>query len=210
MEIVFIKQILEIQYGITNEIVGLYPFGSVVYETQTEKSDYDFVVIIDKDGYEYIQFESKDLDLHIMTIDHYKVLLHKHDLMALETFFNPKPIIQFEPEFKNQFRVDNYKLRHIISAAASNSWVKAKKKIMWEKEDTWTGYKSLFHSLRILGFGRQLAALGNIDTFTYKNAYWNRILHMVENGYTPDEILTHFKPIYNQMATEFRKYAPKR
>ncbi|KAL9646506.1 hypothetical protein ABK040_006565 [Willaertia magna] len=54
--------------------------------------------------------------------------------------------------------------RKPISAKSNNSFVKAKKKIIVEKELK-IGLKSLFHSLRILHFGIQIAKHGKIINF---------------------------------------------
>lgn len=104
-----------------DEIVGLYPYGSVLYGSTHEKSDYDFVVIIKSEETVYEHHSSNDYDIHVLSIDKYLELLDNHNILALETHFNPFPII----EFKTDFTLDLVKLRHKISAVVSNSWGKS-------------------------------------------------------------------------------------
>ena len=200
-----IKTILLETYKIPfDKILGIYPFGSITYGTVTEKSDHDFVVIADMD-IDYIQHESEMIDAHIMSVHRYKKMLEDHDIMALEVYFNPMPIKKFETEFK----LNLPQLRRKISATVSNSWVKAKKKVTLENEDTWTGYKSLFHSMRILDFGIQLAESGNIGDFQRVTHLWREILMKVGNGENFIDIMEFYKYHQNNRATYFRQLAPK-
>lgn len=185
-------------------ILGIYPFGSITYGTVTERSDHDFVVIVDMDV-DYIQHESEMIDAHIMSLRRYKKMLADHDIMALETYFNPMAIKRVD----TQFELNLPELRKKISAIVSNSWVKAKKKVTLENEDSWSGYKSLFHSMRILDFGIQLAETGRIGDFQRVTHLWYEILEKVSSGEDFIKIMEHFKPYQNSRATYFRQLAPK-
>lgn len=205
MKLLLIESLLSVNYDIpSDKVVGVYSFGSSTYGTQTDQSDSDFVIIVDMKK-DYIQHESKTVDMHIMSIDYFKQKLNDHDIMALETYFNPTPIKKFETGFE----LDLVKLRHQVSSVVSNSWVKAKKKVSLENEDSWIGWKSLFHSLRILDFGIQIAKYGKITDYTCMVSLWHDILYMVKENKTIEEIMKHYKPIYNANRTEFRKLAPK-
>lgn len=187
-----------------DKILGIYPFGSITYNTVTDRSDHDFVVIVDMDV-DYIQHESDMIDVHIISETRYKKMLVEHDIMALETYFNPMPIKKFDTEFK----LNLPQLRQKISAIVSNSWVKAKKKVTLENEDTYSGYKSLFHAIRILDFGIQLAETGKIIDFKRSSHIWDEILMKVNNGEDFLDIMKFFKFHQNHQASYFRKLAPK-
>ena len=72
----------------TKDILGIYTYGSRTYNTQNENSDLDYVVILsdyselfsNRDS--YIQYESNDLDLHLMSESHYKNLLKEEDVLS--------------------------------------------------------------------------------------------------------------------------------
>lgn len=206
LEIVLVKTVLKSHFDIDpDKLKGLYYYGSINYGTNQENSDYDFVAIVDMNNNDYLQYETPDVDIHIISINHYKTLLKQHDIMALETFFNPTPIIPYSTEFE----LDLKTLRHKISAIVSNSWVKAKKKVNLLGEDDYIGYKSLFHSIRILDFAVQLAETGKINDFQKMKPIWNEINFLVYAGKSIDEIMAHFKPNHNAMASKFRALAPK-
>lgn len=102
--------------------------------------------------------------------------------------------------------LDVTKLRHALSEKASHSFVKAKKKIDKEK-DYYIGRKSLFHSLRILTFGTQIAEMGAIVDYSAANHHWFDILN--EPYYEWSWFDSKYGPVYNELATRFRKVAPK-
>lgn len=189
-------------------IVGIYPYGSLVYGTSSENSDYDFVVIVDMSE-DYLQYESENVDIHFMSIDHYKSLLKQHDIMALECFYNPSPIMKYETEFELHLPT----LRKKISAICSNSWAKAGKKMNLPDESDYIGLKSLFHSFRILSYGIQLAKDGEIRFSncgimgTCQN-FFRELTYQFEHGDRWDEFKDRYKLDHNAMATQFRALAP--
>ena len=93
-----------------------------------------------------------------------------------------------------------------MSQKANHSFVKAKKKIEVEK-DYYVGWKSLFHSLRILVFGIQIAKEGCISDYSAANDYWHEIREA--NQYDWSYFKSKYQPEHNRLATEFRKLAPK-
>ena len=206
IESILVEYILKSEYQLSTTIIGLIPFGSITYGTITETSDRDMVVIVDHPTDLYIQYETNELDLHIMSLDTFRTRLYSHDILALEVYYNTSPIIALE---HIDFVVDKVKLRHTISAVVSNSWVKAKKKVMLSNEDNWLGYKSLFHSIRILDFGIQLASEGKISDYKRHQPTWDKIMSMVDDNTSMHDMMQHFKPSHNKNATYFRELAPK-
>jgi len=76
--------------------------------------------------------------------------------------------------------------------------------------------KSLWHSIRIVDFGTQIAKYGFIKDYESVNHYYNKI----NNDYLKfdsfeirkdfwDFIHNKYKPIFNNYLKEFRKFAPK-
>lgn len=193
----------------SNKIVGIYPYGSILYGTANEKSDLDLVVIVDMSEEDYLQYESQEYDIHYMSINHYKKKLEEHDIMALECFYNNNPILKYSVDFE----LNKPQLRKKISAICNNSWAKAGKKLELVDEDDYIGLKSLFHSFRILSFGINLASkneinytkIGDIDALDF----WNEILNYYAEGYRWEEFKLKYKQQHNNMATKFRELAPK-
>lgn len=190
-------------YGLRDEDLILVPYGSRVYGTHSEKSDYDYMAIVPENrradtGTEYRRNET---NIHIYNRRDWQDQLDRHKIHALEGWFHPDG--QVRKEF--QWKLNLFKLRQALSEKASHSFVKAKKKIEKEK-DFYIGWKSLFHSLRILDFGIQIASKGKIENFGSANQHWTDILNAQQ--YNWEYFKEKYQPEYNRLATEFRKLAP--
>jgi len=197
------------------DIKGLYIYGSRLWETDDEDSDLDYVVILSDSSHiwevrkgGHYQKESDDIDLHILSETKYKELLEDCDEMALSIYFQEYPLIKYE----YSFNINLANLRKSFSTKANNSYVKAKKKL--QDGEIRIAYKSLYHSLRILDFGRKIAECSLTNEKIYdmtsfgENIEWFKQCFEVEK--MPwEEIHKIFKPIYNSYATEFKKLAPK-
>ena len=215
---------LEIMQGI--KVLQVCKWGSHLYGTITKKSDHDIVAIFDTDKeiYDIIQTKdypnlfnySYDKDLHIISKTTFQRLLNEHDIMAMEIYFNKHNWV--DDFFTFNLNLDT--LRRKISAVCSNSWSKARKKLDIPEEDDYIGLKSLFHSIRILSYGIDIARDGNID---FKNVLintdtgekiscsnlWNRILQKYESGWRWKEFKAEYTSLQNSNATFFRTLAPK-
>lgn len=201
-------------------------YGSTVYGTRTDKSDIDIIAICDSGedlytiyqskGYPEFSDYSRPVDLHVISARTFQELLEEHHIMALETYY------QMHPDDKElfEFSLDLDKLRRKISAVCSNSWSKARKKLDIPEEDDYLGLKSLFHSIRILSYGIDIARDGEID---FKNVlidaatgekiscsnFWHRIQQKYESGWRWKEFKAKYTPLQNSNATLFRLLAPK-
>lgn len=190
-------------YGLRDCDVMLIPYGSRVYQTHMAQSDYDYIAIVPENrradtGTEY---NYDDLNVHIYNRYDFQEQLNRHKIHAMEAYFHP--------EFTD--RTFKWKLvlpilRDSISGKSSHSFVKAKKKISVE-HDFYIGWKSLFHSLRIVMFGTQIASKGKIFDYSAANKHWAEIIETKEIDWAV--LKEKYQPIYNELATEFRKLAPK-
>lgn len=187
-----IKEIIK-QYPNCN----VYTYGSRVYNTQSDKSDFDFIVV----G-ETILTESKNTswgDLHLFSKQDFVQKIKEHEISALECLFLPSHLKQ--EIFQIDFTLNSEILRHSISQKSSNSWVKAKKKLEVEKE-LYIAQKSLFHSLRILTFGIELAQTGKIFNYN-QSQLWKTVIDC------PPEKWSSLKPLYNSLKSKFKEVCPK-
>lgn len=201
IEQVLVEEVLQGHFGLEpTTIVGICEFGSTVYGTTTESSDRDYVVIVDNPNITHRQYTSINLDIHILSVEVYRQMLEDCDILALEVHFNPNHI----KEYRLDIVLNQDKLRRSISSTVSNSWVKAKKKVILAGENSHIGYKSLFHSIRILDFGIQIATHGKIFDFHSKTYVWSQIMEFVQQGKSIQDIMNHFKPEQNKAATLFR------
>jgi predicted nucleotidyltransferase len=179
---------------------NIYLYGSHVYQTNNDKSDYDFIIVGE---HETNSVKTELGDLHFYSRSDFNQLLQSHEISALECFFLPQ---EFKKEtFPLSWQLDLDKLRASCSQKASNSWVKAKKKLQVENEP-YLAQKSLFHSLRILKFATEIAATGKLSNFE-STSLWQEVSSLPLNWNTWSD---KFKPQYNSLKSEFKKIAPKK
>lgn len=186
-----------------SDILDVFPYGSRVYKTARKNSDYDFIVITQKKIND--QYSDRLININYYTLNEHQGRLNNHEISALECYFLPD---EFRIKHSNiyGFKLDLVKLRHSLSAKSSNSWVKAKKKLIVEKDyDLDLGRKSLFHSFRIIDYGIQIADHGRIIDYGSCNALFDEIM----NCYTWEQMFDEYKQRYNELCSEFRKVAPK-
>ena len=199
-----IKEILNQNNIQSAKILNIYSYGSRVYKTNSVYSDYDFIVVISSSSSgNYFQFIENDINITVYDLPLFIEKLNNHDVDVLECFFLP---IEFklQENIKLDLNIDLMKLRQSFSKVASNSWVKAKKKMIVEKEP-YIGKKSLFHSMRILMFGCQIAKQGKITNYSESNYIWERLSKMNDDYVSIEK---YFKPGYNALGTLFRGVAP--
>lgn len=200
---------IEKHFNIKKEnITNIYIFGSSLYKTVKFNSDIDVLVIV-KDKLSELNCQEKKsgtYDFHINTETEFLKNLNEHHIKSLECIYSP---IEFKLKEENlNFKLDKIKLRHSISSISNNSWAKANKKINMENEDTYIGFKSLFHSLRIINFGIQLCKNNEID-FESQKELWNEIYEEYIYKKDWEYLKNKYKPIYNSLMSEFRLLAPK-
>jgi predicted nucleotidyltransferase len=185
------------------DVVAVYPYGSRVYGTARKNSDYDYIVVTKKKTNE--QYSDNLININFYTPDEHQQRLNEHEISALECYFLPDDLI-IKNTYNFVFKLDLVKLRHALAAKSSNSWVKAKKKLTVEKDyDLDLGRKSLFHSMRIIDYGKQIATFGKIVDYGSCNDLFQEIM----NCYSWTDMFNQYKEKYNLMCSEFRVLAPK-
>ncbi len=207
LEELFIREVVSTYFACSpRKILGIYQYGSRLYGTNTEDSDWDFVVVVDGlvgDEY-YKQYETEEFDIHLITLKHYTDLLLQHDIMSLECYYQKDPIMKCQVTFQMSLPL----LRKSISSVVNNSWVKARKKMEIKDECSYIGLKSLFHSFRILDFGIQIALLNTIH-YSSANGLWIELKENFNDNKSWEFYYKTYKQQHNELMTEFRKAAPK-
>jgi predicted nucleotidyltransferase len=187
-----------------DDILAVYSYGSRVYGTARKNSDYDYIVIL-RNNKPNEQYSDSLININYYTANEHQGRLNDHEISALECYFLDDQFILKKSNIFG-FKLDLVKLRHSLSAKSSNSFVKAKKKLTVEKDyDLDLGRKSLFHSFRIIDYGKQIATHGKIIDYGSCNELFNEIM----NCYTWKQMYDDYKKRYNQLCSEFRIVAPK-
>jgi len=183
------------------DILAIYPYGSHVYGTNTINSDEDYIVVVKDDisiPNDTIKI-NEQIDMTIYNENSFIDKIKQHEISILECLFLPKGQTEYNINYSDYFVLDLSKLRSSLSAKASNSFVKAKKKIA--KGDFYIGRKSLWHSFRIIMFGIQIAKHRKIIDYTVANYLYDDIVNNKDKS--------KYLGLHNQLMTEFRTLAPK-
>lgn len=156
----------------------IYQYGSRVYGTYSVDSDYDNIAVLREGVLKETSILNYDEHHYqVYTHDEFVYKIQNHDIMALECI-----LIQgvarkrTEINFAKYFELDLAKLRASISTISSHSYVKGQKKLIISGDyDKHAGMKSVFHSMRILSYGTQIARYYAIYDVKSCNWIWDEI-----------------------------------
>jgi hypothetical protein len=186
-------------FGLREEDVLLVPFGSRVYGTHGDDSDYDYLAIVPTNrralsGQEYRRHQ---VNIQVYNRHDFQKDLDLHRIHALEAYYMPDGAVREAC----RFRLSKRALRAELVRKASHSFVRARKKMEVEHEPH-LGRKSLFHALRILTFGAQIARRGGID-YGAANEHWFAIRDAGRDDWA--YFKERYQPLYNRLASDLRK-----
>jgi hypothetical protein len=190
-----------------NNPLNLYRFGSHVYGTNHEGSDEDFIqVTLEKEI-------TDNINIHSFTVTEFQSMLNNHDIEILECYFLPEEFKLKETYKEFTLSLDLGKLRVSISTITSNSWVKGKKKLtVMGDYDKYTAIKSIFHSIRILGLGIQIATHQRIIDYTeYKWLFQDLMKLASQYDYIElwEKIDAKYRSLFKELSSQFKQLCPK-
>ena len=181
-----------------------YMYGSRVYGTATETSDHDYIVVDDEQVEPKIDIRSEEGDTTSYSLAEFIKQAQEHEISVLECLcLPPEFILQLEIDIPFP-AIDPTTLRNSFSKKASNSWVKAKKKLA--EGDVLTAQKSLFHALRIPAYGCQLIRGSNIHCWGVSNRHLKRVKELPLDWAVWD---AEFRAERNSINSALRELAPK-
>lgn len=186
--------------SIDEPIIKVYNYGSSVYGTENENSDKDYIIVVEGDEeFDYNIDGVTNTNIIVYSKAKFIKLIEEHHISAMECIFQND-----DDPFQEYFKLDHTKLRKAISSVASNSYGKCKKKL--RDGEVYIAKKSLFHSLRILMYGQQIALFGKIIHYPCANYFYNWIMEMESTDWK--DYQDRFQPNYNTHKTMFKHFAP--
>ena len=188
----------EIKRNFNEELLAIYPYGSRVYGCAHENSDYDFMAVAKSDDLELdYTFECDNVSIHVVSEPLFIQRIKECHISYLECIFQKE-----DDKYLKYFEYNSEALRRNVSGISSNSFVKCKKKLAIGEE--YIGRKSMFHSIRILMFGIQIAQYGKIVDYGCANHYLGSVMAL-KNW---DSIKQFFQPVFNGLKSDFKILAP--
>lgn len=194
------QDVYETRTNIDEQITVVYKYGSRVYGCHNKNSDYDYIAVVVSDNEDlYYSVDIASSNFTVYSEQKFIKLIKEHQISVLECIFQDENDL-----FVEHFELDKAKLRRAISSVSSNSYGKCGKKL--KQGDTYIGLKSMFHSLRILNFGIQIAMYGKIISYSSANHFNKMVFDMNTDSWSM--INKRFKPIHNALKSHFKKLAP--
>jgi predicted nucleotidyltransferase len=188
--------------GVTREhVLGAVVWGSRVYGTCTQQSDWDVMVVVSGVASRYgstkelcakiaamtakeaVQIKSHGRtrgdvveaafgEVTVVPRQQWLRMLYEHRLEALEVLFGNVVLLPLAEEAR-QFRLDRLLLQAAAEWEAGRTLSRARRKL--KEGDLKKGAKELFHALRYLCFARQIAEHGRIVDYSAANETWVEI-----------------------------------
>lgn len=176
-------------FGIDEEdVLNIYPFGSRVYGSNNEKSDYDFWVIV-KDSFKtpengYLEVSKENVDLNIYKYSTFIQKVSENELQALICAFLPEekvilqkvkiiPNIKYIKLKKNVFKEAS---RHLHSLTPR----------LYKENNIYQAKKMECQSLRDLLFGIQIVKYGKIIDYSEANCYFGKDIDKLYEKFTKE------------------------
>lgn len=180
-------------------VKNVYCFGSRVYGTADDFSDWDYL-LLGSTMQEHQEFKPEHdlMNVHIITPDIFKKRLERHEIQPLECVFAPQEFRLLEKiDYLKDFKLNTNILKNIAFGESFTAWKTAKKR--FDEGDQYRGLKAVYHGLRILDFALQICDNKKIVDFTSMNYIWDEIKDTEEDDYY------HYKNKYFPLKIKLEK-----
>ena len=157
-----------------DKIISIYPYGSRVYKTDNDKSDYDFWVICKNNVYSNLFAEKREnISIHLYDENTFMEFLNQNKLPALECIYLPKELLlKYTKSFK--FQPDIAKLQVNVAEKTKRDLHLAQSR--FENGDFYMAKKSIFHAMRTADFGKQIQKHGKIVNYSSTTHIWKLLI----------------------------------
>ncbi len=168
--------------GISEEdILNIYPYGSRVYGTNTEESDYDFIIVYKRSllpngAFRNNAISSKDRKIQAVCYSKggFQDAINNYEIGALECLSLPKEAVVLENHVFQIHKWNPKEMGKKIISKASASWHLAA--MQYKDEEIEMAKKGVYHALRILDFGEQIKDFRKIISFNEAQVLYKQIM----------------------------------
>jgi hypothetical protein len=163
------------QLNVTEEVLNIYPYGSRVYGTNSEQSDYDYIIVtkgamLKSGAFKQNAISSADRMIQgiLYSRGGFTDAINNYEIGALECLsLDPSQVVQGKWPFKVTKWDEKEMVKHIIQKASASFHIADMQAKEYDQRDL--AKKGIYHALRILMFGKQLKANNKITDFTIAN-----------------------------------------
>ncbi len=178
----------KLDFDMDIDIISIFPYGSKVYGTYTDKSDDDFIIvskqsILPSGSFRDNAISSVDMSIQAVLYSRSGFIdsINNYYLPALECLsLSPDKIIFNKWKFSIS-KWNNYDLIKNIIKQSSASWHIAE--LQSKNDRKIRSKKGIFHALRILDFGIQLKEHKKIINFSSCNDLYNEIQNINDDDF---------------------------
>lgn len=171
---------------IEEEVLAIFPYGSRVYGSANENSDYDYIVVtkgafLKSGGFKQNAISSEDKKIQgvLYSRSGFIDAINNYEIGALECLsLDPSFVVLSKWPFKVQKWSEKEMVNKIIQKASA-SWYIASEQSKGGWKDS--AKKGIFHALRILMFGVQLKENQKIVDFSEANKLKEEINRLPED-----------------------------
>lgn len=208
--------------GGRNDVLGAFFWGSRVYGTNRPGSDWDVIAVVGNEienvealfddvflctakeavkkkshgvsRGRVIACKTRGVEVTVVSLETWQRLIEEHRCLALETLFLSSEFILKPLHIPFEFDLRMHACA--VEWEAGRTLNRAKKKLAGE--DLPKGRKELFHSMRYLEFGRQIAQTGRIERYDGANSYWQEISKTPLEDLRAEDWIPCFKSLFRQ------------
>jgi predicted nucleotidyltransferase len=187
-----------------NRVVNIYQFGSRVYGTSNDKSDYDVSIVLDgsfpnkKNTLKY----DNDFDVNFYSRAEFLQKMDEHYMNILEHLYLPQQyILLHRHDFANDMKLDLKKLAKAVPDTVQECMTNAK--TLFNQNQMLKGKKKAFHAIRFIMLATQLAEHGRITDYTVANEEFSKL--MKKKFSNVDEFEQYVNKIVRPLVTAFKK-----
>lgn len=177
--------------------------GSHVYGTAGPASDHDYLVIVSSGRQDLVLSQAADVIVH--TAETFQAALNRGNIMAFEALCAPSVHRLKEPEPPFTARVDLGRLVASAIERSGSDFDAARRRF---DSDPGRARRSLFHSLRVPLFAREIALTGRLISFDAANGYFEDVMTDPSDSFARLEAA--FGPLRAQLCEALRAVNPTR
>lgn len=192
------------ELGIEGDVIAMYPYGSQIYGTATEKSDHDYIIVmkgalLDNGAFKNNAISNEDYTIQgtVYSRGGFLDAINRYEISALEclSLDDSQVILKKWP-----FKVTNWNTKEMVKqiirkASESRHYSKMASK----NGDKEHAIKSMFHALRILQFGLQLKEHQKIVDFKACNRLYSDFKKISPENFDSRKYFSIFDELVNKL-----------